>query len=100
MSATKDKPVNLVKLIAEDMLPSLMRKLEIPDTTENREDILALTLNSLPTKYVTTDGGKLYAQLVEVYRVQNETDILASLTRAGLKVKGRPRGIDNPEGKK
>ena len=91
MSAMKDRPVNLVKLIAEDLLSSTMKKLDIPDTMENREDIMALTLNSLPTKYVTTEGGKLYAQLVEVYRVQYETDVLTSLTKAALIVKEHPR---------
>jgi competence protein ComFB len=91
MSAAREKPVNLVKLIAEEMLASVMKKLEIEDTQENREDILALTLNALPTKYVTTDGGKQYAQLVEVYRIQYEADVLSNLTRAGLKVKAKPR---------
>lgn len=91
MGPNKEKPVNLVKMIAEDLLPSLMDKLEIENTAENRADILALALNSLPTKYVTTDGGKLYAQLIEVYRVQHEADVLSSLTRAGLKVKEKPR---------
>ena len=100
MSANKERPVNLVKMIAEDLLPSLMNKLDIDDTKENREDILALALNSLPTKYVTTDGGKLYAQLIEVYRVQYEADVLSSLTRAGMKVKDKPRKSEELEGKK
>ena len=97
MSPNKEKPINLVKMIAEDLLPSLMNKLDIEDTKENREDILALALNSLPTKYVTTDGGKLYAQLIEVYRIQYEADVLSSLTRAGMKVKEKPRKQDMSE---
>ena len=100
MSVLKERPANLVKMIAEDLLPSLMSKLDIEDTPENREDILALALNNLPTKYVTTEGGKLYAQLIENYRVQYETDVLASLVKAGFKVKERPRVVDKPEEKK
>ncbi|MDR3305089.1 MAG: late competence development ComFB family protein [Clostridiales Family XIII bacterium] len=95
----KEKPVNLVKLIAEDMLPSVMRKMDIADTAENKEDILALALNSLPTKYVTSGGGKLYAQLIENYKTQYETDVIAGLTKAGMKVKSKPRGTTGPEGK-
>jgi competence protein ComFB len=90
----KERPLNLVKLLAEEFLPSVMEKLSIPDTQENREDILALALNSVPTKYVTTEQGKQYAQLVEVYRLQYETDVTSALTKAGLKVLQRPRSAD------
>ncbi|MDR1029125.1 MAG: late competence development ComFB family protein [Clostridiales Family XIII bacterium] len=88
---SREKPVNLVRLLAEELLPSVMEKMGVPDTAENREDILALTLNSLPTKYVTTDEGKQYAQLVNVYRVQYELDIITGLTKSCMKVKARPR---------
>jgi competence protein ComFB len=88
---SREKPINVVKLIAEEMLPSVMEKMNVPDTQENREDILALTLNALPTKYVTTDEGKQYVQLVNVYRIQYELDVIASLTKSSLKVKDKPR---------
>lgn len=87
----KEKPVNLVKLIAEELLPSVMKKVDVPDTEENREDILALTLNAIPTKYVTSDEGKQYAQLINVYRVQYELDIVTTLTKSAIKVKETPR---------
>lgn len=92
MSEGKEKPVNLVKQLAEDSLLSVMKKMEIDDTAANREDILALALNGLPTKYITSGGGRLYAELIENYKVQYQTDILSSLTRAAIKVKNRPRG--------
>jgi competence protein ComFB len=87
----KERPVNLVRIIAEESLPSVMGKLGVADTEANREDILALALNSIPTKYVTTEQGKQYAQLIEVYRLQHETDVTAALTRAALKVLRKPR---------
>ena len=86
-----DKPVNIVKILAEDLLPDIMEKMGVPDTIENREDILALTLNAIPTQYVTTDKGKLYAQYVNVYRAQYETDLTAGLTKASITVLARPR---------
>jgi hypothetical protein len=88
----RERPMNLVRIVAEELLPSVMRKLGVDNTEENREDILALTLNSSPTKYVTTEQGKQYAQLVDVYRLQHETDITAALTKAALKVAKSPRG--------
>ena len=92
MENEKDRPFNLVKEIAEELLPSVMTRMEVEETAENREDILALALNKLPTKYVTSGGGKMYAQMVENYRVQYETDVLSSLTRAAMTVKNKPRG--------
>ena len=91
MAKEKERPLNLVKQIAEDLLPSVINQLDIEDTPENREDILALALNKLPTKYVTTSGGKMYSQMIENYKVQYEADVLASLTRAAITVKGKPR---------
>jgi competence protein ComFB len=91
MLKTAERPVNLVKLIAEEKLPHILEKLNLPDTEEVREDVLAITLNSVPTKYVTSVEGKQYAQLVEVYRIQYEADVVSALTKAGIKVKGVSR---------
>jgi competence protein ComFB len=91
-SLNKERPMNLVHIVAEELLPYVMKKMGVNDTKENREDILALALNSIPTKYVTTEQGKQYAQLLEVYRLQYETDITAALTKASMKVMRRPRG--------
>jgi len=92
MATDKERPFNLVRAIAEELLPSVLNKLDIADTPENREDILALALNKLPTKYITSGGGKMYAQMIENYKVQYETDVLTSLTRAAITVKSKPRG--------
>ena len=92
MPEGKERPINLVKQIAEGLLPSVMEKLGVEDTEDNREDILALALNSLPTKYVTSCGGRAYAELIDNFKVQYQTDILSGLTRAAIKVKGSPRG--------
>ena len=91
MTDGAEKPINLVKLIAEDLLTSVMKKMDIEDTKENREDVLALALNQLPTKYVTSGEGKLYAELINTYKIQYETDVTTSLTKACMKVKQRPR---------
>jgi competence protein ComFB len=91
MAAEMEKPINLVKDIAIDLLPGVLKKLEIEDTPANREDILALALNHLPQKYVTTGCGRLYAEMINNFKIQYQTDVLSSLTRAAMIVKGRPR---------
>ena len=91
MSSDRERPYNLTKHVAEDILPSVLSKLDVEDTPENREDILALALNHLPTKYVTSGEGKMYAQMIENFRLQYETDVLSGLTRAAMTVKNKPR---------
>ena len=88
-------PVNLVKLIVEEKLPGVMAKLGLPDTDVNRGDVIALAMNSLPAKYVTTHRGKQFAQLSGIYDAQFESDVIAELARACMKVHASPAG---PEG--
>jgi len=95
MSAAKEKPFNLVKDIALEHLPTVMKKIGVEDTEDNREDILALALNRLPTKYVTSGSGRLYAEMINNYLIQYETDVLSSLTRAAIQVKDKPRGYNS-----
>lgn len=82
--------VNLSELLASELMTDVMRKLNVCDCKLCKADVLALTLNHLPQKYVTTDAGKQYMQL-NMYRKQYETDVLSALTRACVRVKGSPR---------
>ena len=93
----KESVFNLTKALAEEMISSVMKKLDLEETKENREDVLALALNYLPSKYVTTDEGRQYAKLVEVYRIQYESDVLTALTKASMKVKKKPRSSGKKE---
>ena len=88
----KEKPINLVKQIAVDLLPTVLKNIGLDDTTENREDILALALNKLPVKYVTSGGGRLYAEMIDNFKTQYYSDVLSRLTMAAMQVKDRPRG--------
>ena len=91
MERVREKPINLVKDIALEHLPAVMRRIGVEDSEDNREDILALALNRLPQKYVTTGSGRLYAEMINNYKVQYTTDVLSSLTRAAMQVKEKPR---------
>jgi competence protein ComFB len=82
--------VNLSEVLTKELLPSVMEKMGVCTCRVCTTNVLALTLNSLPAKYVTTDKGKQYTQL-EVYKSQYELDVLAALTKACLKVKSYPR---------
>ena len=85
-----DHLVNLSEILVRERLELVMGKMKVCSCTSCVNDVLALALNSLPTKYVTTDAGKQYSQL-EIYKKQYETDVLAALTKACVRVKAAPR---------
>jgi competence protein ComFB len=82
--------INLSEILTKELLPSVMERMDVCTCPVCTGNVLALALNALPTKYVTTDEGKQYTQL-EVYKRQNELDVMAALTRACLRVKDSPR---------
>lgn len=92
-----DNVFNLVESLAEELVSSVMEKMGLEETKENIDDVLALALNILPAKYVTTDEGKQYAKLIDVYRVQYESDVVTALTKACIKVKDSPRSSNSGE---
>ncbi|MDR2088282.1 MAG: late competence development ComFB family protein [Clostridiales Family XIII bacterium] len=82
--------INLSEVLTKELLPSVMEQMDVCTCPVCTGNVLALALNALPTKYVTTDEGKQYTQL-EVYKRQNELDVVAALTRACVRVKESPR---------
>lgn len=85
-----DHLVNLAELLVKDNIEQIMKKMNACTCDTCTNDIMAFALNSLPTKYVTTDSGKQYVQL-EIYRKQYEIDVMAALTKACVRVKASPR---------
>ncbi len=85
-----DDLVNIAEILAREKLALVMERMKVCTCRTCVNDVLALALNSLPTKYVTTDAGKQYFQL-DIYKKQYETDILAALTKACVRVKASPR---------
>lgn len=82
--------INVAEILANEKVAMVMERMNLCTCPICVNDVLALTLNYLPTKYVTTDSGKQYFQL-DMYKKQYETDILAALTKACVRVKASPR---------
>ncbi|HVI42581.1 MAG TPA: late competence development ComFB family protein [Anaerovoracaceae bacterium] len=82
--------VNIAEVLAREKIALVMGRMKVCTCRTCVNDVLALALNSLPTKYVTTDAGKQYFQL-DIYKKRYETDILAALTKACVRVKASPR---------
>ncbi len=82
--------LNLTERLVRETAPEVMRRLNVCSCPICAQDVLALTLNLLPPKYVTTDAGRQHL-LLEIYKKQYETDIVAALTKAAVRVKVSPR---------
>lgn len=82
--------INVAEILANEKLELVMSRMNVCTCPVCVNDVMALALNLLPTKYVTTDAGKQYMQL-DMYKKQYETDILAALTKACVRVKASPR---------
>ncbi|MBR0599444.1 late competence development ComFB family protein [Sinanaerobacter chloroacetimidivorans] len=81
--------VNVAEVIAKEKVSEVIKRMEVCDCSKCTNDVLALALNYLPTKYVTSDAGKQYIQL-NAYKKQFETDVVAALIKACLVVKSSP----------
>jgi hypothetical protein len=92
----KHNVFNVVEIIANEKVADMMDRMEMCTCSKCTCDVLALTLNSLPTKYVTSDAGKQYIQL-NSYKRQFETDVEIALMKACLTVKESP---NHEEGQK
>lgn len=90
MLEPSEELINIAEVLAREKLSLVMDRMKVCMCKTCVNDVLALALNSLPTKYVTTDAGKQYFQRDE-YKKQYETEILAALTKACVRVKASPR---------
>lgn len=82
--------VNVAEVIANEKIDEIMKRMDVCSCSRCKADVLALALNSLPTKYVTSDAGKQYIQL-NSYKRQFETDVTSALIKACLIVKSSPK---------
>lgn len=82
--------VNVTEIIAEANVREVISRMEACSCPKCVSDILAIALNSLPPRYVTTDMGKQFIQL-DSYKKQFETDVVAALIKACQVVQASPR---------
>lgn len=80
---------NVVEIIANETIADVMERMDMCTCSQCTGDVLALALNSLPTKYVTSAAGKQYIQL-GAYKKQFETDVEIALMKACMTVKAAP----------
>lgn len=90
LSNHRHNVVNVTEIIALAKVAEVISMMEVCSCPKCVDDILAIALNSLPTRYVTTDMGKQFIQL-NSYRKQFETDVVSALIKACQIVTASPR---------
>ena len=87
---------NYMEDCVDDMLQNMLKNIAFATQTctceQCKMDIKAISLNSLPQKYVVTRKGELYAKLSSLQN-QFEVDIIAAITRASVIVGRNPRHV-------
>ena len=81
---------NFTQESVEHYLDRWYKEAEVCQCENCRLDIMAIMLNNLPPKYVVTDQGALWAQMVD-FDPQNRTDYMTAMTQAIQIVASKPR---------
>ena len=81
--------INVTQILAEEKIHEIIKLMECCTCEKCEDDVMAIALNTLKPKYVTTHAGKQYVQL-ESFKKQIETDVTAALMRACMTVKEHP----------
>ena len=81
---------NYMEDMVADMLPSVIKSIEMCQCERCLMDITAYALNKLPPKYVVTRKGSLYAKL-EAMHLQFDVDIVSAITQGAKQIGKNPR---------
>lgn len=82
---------NVTEHLAKDMLEEQeVRSLLTCSCDMCKDDILAIALNNLTARYVSTDQGRVFVK-ANYMQTQLQSDILRELTRAAIQVGSKPR---------
>jgi len=81
---------NYMEEVVDSQLDEVLRNMDMCKCEKCRMDITAITLNSLPPKYIVSEIGELYSKANSLIR-QFEVDVTAAIAKAAVIVKMKPR---------
>ena len=81
---------NHMEVIVRHQLKDLLAESEMCTCDLCRMDVMALTLNQLPPKYVVTRRGELMTE-IDATLVQHQADVMSAGLKAMQIVKNNPR---------
>lgn len=81
--------VNVMESIVDEKLKQMLKEEDCCKCDRCLEDMKAMSLNQLPSKYVSTHNGELFSKLNSLMR-QNSIDINVAISYAIKVVSERP----------
>lgn len=85
---------NIMEKVVENEVDRCISELGVCTCSVCRNDLICLSLNLLPTKYVNTDKGELFSKLDKLSG-SFQTKVLAAIATASETVKKSPRHTKN-----
>ena len=85
---------NYMEDVVQEMLPAVLKRMDICQCERCLMDITANVLNKLPPKYVVTRRGQLYTKLSSL-QYQFDVDIVTAITTAATLIGSNPRHEDD-----
>ncbi len=85
------KLVNVTEFVVNGLINDFMTRENMCQCDQCKLDVIALTLNTLPPKYVVTGPGKAMEAFRLQGQLQNRMEIYQAMLQAGQLVKERPR---------
>ena len=80
---------NYMEEIVFSVIDDVLKDMDICRCERCKMDIIAISLNNLPSKYVVTERGELYSK-VNLFKMQVEVDVITEITKAAMIVKRNP----------
>ena len=90
MSKQQYQIKNYMEVCVQDSMKAVLKQINACQCEKCYADIMAISLNSLPAKYIVTEKGQLYSK-IETLRQQFDVDIISAVTKAVVIVSRSPR---------
>ena len=81
---------NWMEICVTDLMDTVLENLQVCKCSVCQTDIMALTLNALPPKYVATLKGELYTKIDNLHH-QHDVNIIAAISKSAAIVSRNPR---------
>lgn len=75
--------------VVSDIYKDVIDDMDVCKCEKCTKDIMAISLNNLPPKYVVSEDGALYSK-INYLKNQYEVDVITEITKAAMKVKENP----------
>ena len=85
------KYYNVMESVVETTYEQMKDSLGICSCEQCRNDVIALALNYLPPRYVSTASGELYSKVSNSLNPQSNADVRKAVAQAAEQVRRNPR---------